>query len=113
MKDRYPDHSANERTFLAWIRTALAIVGFGILVTKLGDQSSMSSGIGPTGLSLLALGMAVIIAAGFRFFVTRKHIDRDELDSTSPVILDVSLVITLILLFATLIGFGTHIAVQG
>ena len=24
----YADHSANERTFLAWVRTAVAIVGF-------------------------------------------------------------------------------------
>ncbi len=29
------DHLANERTFLAWIRTGTALMGFGILIAKL------------------------------------------------------------------------------
>ena len=28
------DHLANERTFLAWIRTGIAIMGFGFVVVK-------------------------------------------------------------------------------
>ncbi|MCH5600294.1 YidH family protein [Niabella ginsengisoli] len=28
------DHLANERTFLAWIRTAIGIMGFGFVVVK-------------------------------------------------------------------------------
>ena len=31
---RYSDHAANERTFLAWVRTAIAIMAFGFLVEK-------------------------------------------------------------------------------
>jgi uncharacterized membrane protein YidH (DUF202 family) len=34
MIERYGDHAANERTFLAWIRTAIAIVAFGFLVAR-------------------------------------------------------------------------------
>src|SRR5207245_6322557 len=30
------DHLANERTFLAWIRTGLAIIGFGFIVDRFG-----------------------------------------------------------------------------
>ncbi|HET8995258.1 MAG TPA: DUF202 domain-containing protein, partial [Acetobacteraceae bacterium] len=30
----FSDHAANERTFLAWIRTAIAIMAFGFLVAK-------------------------------------------------------------------------------
>ena len=30
----YSDHAANERTFLAWVRTAIAIMAFGFLVEK-------------------------------------------------------------------------------
>jgi putative membrane protein len=30
--ERYSDHAANERTFLAWIRTAIAVMAFGFLV---------------------------------------------------------------------------------
>ena len=34
MIERYSDHAANERTFLAWVRTAIAIMAFGFLVQK-------------------------------------------------------------------------------
>ena len=32
----FGDHSANERTFLAWVRTAIAVMAFGFLVEKFG-----------------------------------------------------------------------------
>lgn len=34
MIERYTDHAANERTFLAWIRTALAMVAIGGMLAK-------------------------------------------------------------------------------
>ena len=34
MIKRYTDHSANERTYLAWIRTSIAIMAFGFLIEK-------------------------------------------------------------------------------
>jgi uncharacterized membrane protein YidH (DUF202 family) len=34
MIEHYSDHAANERTFLAWVRTAIAIMAFGFLVEK-------------------------------------------------------------------------------
>ena len=34
MIERYSDHAANERTFLAWVRTAIAVMAFGFLVQK-------------------------------------------------------------------------------
>ena len=34
MIGRYSDHAANERTYLAWIRTAIAVMAFGFLVEK-------------------------------------------------------------------------------
>ena len=30
----YADHAANERTFLAWLRTGIAVVAFGFLIEK-------------------------------------------------------------------------------
>ncbi len=35
MITRYTDHAANERTFLAWIRTGLAVIAFGFFLVKL------------------------------------------------------------------------------
>ena len=34
MINRFRDHAANERTYLAWIRTAIAVMAFGFLVEK-------------------------------------------------------------------------------
>ncbi len=34
MIQRYSDHAANERTFLAWVRTAIAVMAFGFLVER-------------------------------------------------------------------------------
>src|SRR5271165_6737419 len=34
MIERYSDRAANERTFLAWVRTAIAIMAFGFLVER-------------------------------------------------------------------------------
>ena len=36
MINRYTDHAANERTYLAWICTAIAIMVFGFLTEKFG-----------------------------------------------------------------------------
>jgi putative membrane protein len=30
----FTDHSANERTFLAWVRTAITVMAFGFLVER-------------------------------------------------------------------------------
>lgn len=40
-------HLANERTFLAWLRTAIAIIGVGFLVTNL--HFNMKASLSPVG----------------------------------------------------------------
>jgi putative membrane protein len=34
MINRYSDHAANERTFLAWVRTGIATIVFGFVIEK-------------------------------------------------------------------------------
>jgi putative membrane protein len=34
MIQEYSDHAANERTFLAWIRTGIVVIAFGFVVEK-------------------------------------------------------------------------------
>ena len=34
-EDHTRDHLANERTFLAWVRTSIALMGFGVVIAKL------------------------------------------------------------------------------
>lgn len=34
MIKNFSDHAANERTFLAWVRTGVAVIAFGFLVER-------------------------------------------------------------------------------
>lgn len=64
-------HLASERTFLAWIRTAIAIIGVGFLVTNLhftmksslspaGDMLANIIGLASVGLGILTIIMAIV-----------------------------------------------------
>jgi putative membrane protein len=53
---------ANERTFLAWIRTALGLLAGGVAVRQLVEPFELSGG--RTALALLAIAGSVVLAAG-------------------------------------------------
>jgi putative membrane protein len=92
MIQQYSDHAANERTFLAWIRTAIAVMAFGFLVERfdlflqIAGQTTARRTLSPTGqlagnvagLILIALGAATIVLAIWRFRRTAIAIDRAE-----------------------------------
>ena len=92
MINRYTDHAANERTYLAWIRTAIAIMAFGFLVEKfdlfisyigkmLGDEENFQASISAelVGLALFVIGIGVIIGATLRFHSYKKAIEASEI----------------------------------
>lgn len=56
---------ANERTFLAWIRTAIALVVAGLAITQLLPPFAFTGGRRVVGLPLIALG-AVLAFVSFR-----------------------------------------------
>lgn len=87
MINNYTDHAANERTYLAWIRTALGIMAFGFALDHFSSDhvvadntsqllpGSLSSYIG---VSLLALGIALLIVSTIRFRHIERNIDAKE-----------------------------------
>jgi putative membrane protein len=97
MIKRYTDHAANERTFLAWVRTAIAVMAFGFLIErfdlfiKFAAPQSVQQQIAPhggayanaAGLAFIVLGVAMIAISGFRFMKTAKAIESEE-DVPSP-----------------------------
>jgi putative membrane protein len=58
---------ANERTFLAWIRTALALIAAGLAVTQLLPAFDVSGGRLVIGLPLIVLG-SVIAPVSYRLW---------------------------------------------
>jgi putative membrane protein len=55
------DHLANERTFLAWVRTALGLIGLGVLLERLvAGAAAMLFVSNPNGHRSWLLGLQVI-----------------------------------------------------
>lgn len=85
---RTRDHLANVRTFLAWVRAALALVTLGYVVDKFDLVTSAVHGrtVPPVGaadkaVALTVTGSGVVLVAGafVRFMIARRMIDREEL----------------------------------
>jgi putative membrane protein len=83
------DYLAEERTLLAWVRTGLALMGFGFVVTNfgLGDQLHVAQhGLiaSPYALSqwfgatLIGLGAAVNLLSARRYVRIVRELDRDQ-----------------------------------
>jgi putative membrane protein len=116
MIERYGDHAANERTFLAWVRTAIAIMAFGFLVAKfdlflrIASESvaaqSLPAGsqiVGNiAGLLLVGLGSSMMVFATIRFRKTSVEIDAKEVRPGPGARLDITLAMLLLLLGTTL-----------
>lgn len=75
------DHLANERTFLSWVRTGLAFVGLGVVLTELVDSQGESAEV--LALALIGLGAVSTIAATVRYLALARHLDRGEYVSST------------------------------
>ena len=64
------DHLANERTFLAWIRTALGVMGFGVVLERvIGVTSLLSTSVA---VGLVLFGASIVPYAIYRY----EHVNR-------------------------------------
>jgi putative membrane protein len=118
----FSDHSANERTFLAWVRTSIAVMAFGFLVEKfdLFLELAAPSLAGRTlslpgqefgnaaGLTLIVVGTAMIVIATIRFLATAKSIDSEDLRPAPGSRADLTLAGLLVLLGSALFVYLSH-----
>jgi putative membrane protein len=79
--DRQREHQANERTFLAWLRTSIALIGFGFAIARFGlflqqldlaftQQQSKGHSIFNSqslGIALVILGIVTIALAAWQY----------------------------------------------
>lgn len=89
---RATDHLANERTFLAWIRTSIAIMAFGFVVVKfalfvkqialvVNEKADALPNRGYSailGVVLVGIGVLMVLFSYFRY----KRVERDLLSDT-------------------------------
>ncbi len=84
MIEHFTDHAANERTYLAWIRTAIALVGLGFVIERFDIflKSPMMAGAGMTssrvaaltGLLLMVGGVLVLGVSTLRYLQFKRRI---------------------------------------
>jgi putative membrane protein len=124
--ERYSDHSANERTFLAWVRTSIAVMAFGFLVEKFdlfleimtGVNGAWKPGIlgqvvgNVAGLLLILLGGTMIVLSLIRFRRVALNIDAVDIRPGSGGRMDTALVSLLVLLGATLFVYLSYTVIS-
>ena len=101
------DYLAAERTFLAWIRTGLALMGFGFVVARFGlflqalriEQPNLplgSFGLSPWfGTALIAIGVIVLVMSVWRHIRQVHDLQTGERTFFSPSALAVALALML------------------
>jgi putative membrane protein len=120
----YSDHAANERTFLAWVRTGIAIVAFGFVVERFNLFLAAIAAAGRVeaprhitggpigryeGLALILVGLALIILSAVRFIRTGRRIDDEETHAVGSVRTELVLAAVLAFLIA---GYTIYIALS-
>jgi inner membrane protein YidH len=101
------DHLANERTFLAWIRTSISIIVFGFVVAKFGitlreflrmqagstRESGWSLGIG---VAFMGMGILMALIALARYRVVLERLETGQFQPARRVIVFLALLTALL-----------------
>lgn len=79
--DRIREHLANERTYLAWMRSAISLIGFGLVIVRLRMfQPPLVPSTGVTwklGLAFAVIGLLTVLLSTQHYYGVRHDIDAD------------------------------------
>jgi putative membrane protein len=80
--NRVRDHLANERTYLAWMRSAIALMGIGVVIVRLRilrpPLAPQPPGAGwKLGLVFAIFGLGTVLLSTQHYFAVRRDIDDD------------------------------------
>ncbi|MDI3520028.1 MAG: putative rane protein [Anaerophaga sp.] len=90
------EHLANERTFLAWIRTSIAMMGLGFVIVKFAlflkqismllnsDEDYVLNGYSAmVGVIMIIIGVIIAALAFLQYIKTRKQLNQNVYVSSS------------------------------
>ena len=105
--NRARDHLANERTFLAWMRTALALLGFGAVLVRLRfllppELQGHSHGA-QLGLAFGLVGLALVPLSTWQFLQARRALESDSFEPN--IVLPLAFSIAVFLLGVAVVWF--------
>jgi putative membrane protein len=118
------EYLANERTFLAWIRTCIAVISLGFVVARFGVwlrelSSKLDPHSGPrqTGFSLavgvvmMALGCVLTVLSAWRYRAINRAISRGEynVDTGIVIFVSVSVILLGVAMIAYLVATGNQL----
>lgn len=103
------EYLANDRTFLAWIRTCLAIISLGFVVAKLSVwlrelaaqlapqmQTSQTGASMPIGVTMMALGGVLAVLAAWRYHVVNRAIENGVVSADRGLVILVTVMVALL-----------------
>lgn len=97
---RVRDHLANERTYLAWMRSAIALMGFGVVIVRIRHffppQTHSPGNSWKLGLLFSLVGLVTVLLSTQHYFSIRHAIDEDTYEPSSRWVLLFSIAITLL-----------------
>ncbi|MFB2916938.1 MULTISPECIES: YidH family protein [Aerosakkonema] len=99
-ESRVREHLANERTYLAWMRTAIALMGFGVVIVRLRPfhpPMLPQPGNGwKIGLVFSLVGLVTVLLSTQHYFVVRRDIDEDTYEPADRWVILLSMAVTLL-----------------
>jgi len=99
------EYMANERTFLAWIRTSIALMGFGFVIVKFSlflkeiallleaADASTKGYSAMVGVVMVAIGVIIAVLAFIQYKKHEKQLNHDTYTSSSKLSLFTTLII--------------------
>jgi len=97
---------ANERTFLAWVRTSIAVMSLGFVIARFSLwMREMSSGVSATmrirhtgisevlGECMIGLGGVLTAFAAWRYRVVNRAIERGEIEADPHMVMAITAII--------------------